>query len=40
MFNNVLGRKKTILAIKNSIFQSPKKSHFSKGVIRRFGQKM
>ena len=38
-FNNVLGRKKTILAMKNSIFQSPKKLRFSKGVTHAFGQK-
>ena len=38
-FNNVLDRKKTFLAIKNSIFQSPKKLRFSKGVTHAFGQK-
>ena len=31
-------RKKTFLSIKNSIFQSPKKLRFSKGVTHAFGQ--
>ena len=38
-FNNVLDRKKTFLAVKNSIFQSPKNLHFSKGVNPRFWSK-
>ena len=39
-FNNVLDRKKkNLFSHKNSIFQSPKKLHFSKGVNPRFWSK-
>ena len=40
MFNNVLDRKETFLAIKTSIFQSPKNRIFPKGLTHAFGQKM
>ena len=40
MFNNVLDRKETFLAIKNSIFQSPKNRIFPKGLTHAFGQRM
>ena len=39
MFNNVLDRKETFLAVKNSIFQSPKNIIFPKGLTNAFGQK-
>ena len=40
MFNNVLDRKETILAIKNLIFQGPKNRIFPMGLTHAFGQKM
>ena len=40
MFNNVLDRKETFLAIKPSVSQSPKNRIFPKGLTHAFGQKM
>ena len=40
MFNNVIDGKKPFLAIKNSIFESPKYRIFPKGLTHAFGQKM
>ena len=41
MLNNVRDRKKNlILALKNSIFQSPKNCIFPKGLTHTFGQRM
>ena len=39
LFSVKIREKKTFLSIKNSIFQSPKKLRFSKGVTHAFGQK-
>ena len=40
MFNNVIDGKKPFLAIKNSIFESPKYRIFPKGLTHAFGQEM
>ena len=40
MFNNVLDRKETFFGHKNSIFQSPKKPFFPKGLTHAFVQIM
>ena len=40
MFNNVLDRKETFFGYKNSIFQSPKKPFFPKGLTHAFVQIM
>ena len=39
MLSNFAEKKETFLTIKNKIFQSPKKSHFSKGLTHAFNQK-